>query len=302
MTELNADAQRALDLFLDHLALERGLAQNTIVAYRRDLEAHLRFLAEIGCARPDRADESHLLRYLGRLRKAGVAPTTVLRKLSALRSFYRYLVSEALIAADPTANLESHRLEPRLPGVLSLAEVEAMLSKPDVKTARGLRDAALLELLYATGLRVSELTQLEVGDVNLKLGFVRCMGKGSRERIVPLGRKAIAALERYLSQAAQRPTRKGDPHALFPGRSGGKISRVACWRIIKRYAALAGVATRVSPHTLRHSFATHLLERGADLRAIQEMLGHADISTTEIYTHVSADHLREVYQSAHPRA
>jgi len=296
MTDLSADVQRALDLFLDHLALERGLAQNTIAAYRRDLEAHLEFLAQIDLARLDRADESHLLRYLGRLRKAGAAPTTVLRKLSALRSFYRYLVREAVIAADPTANLESHRLEARLPGVLSLAEVEAMLSKPDLSTARGLRDAALLELLYATGLRVSELTQLEVGDVNLKLGFVRCIGKGSRERIVPLGRKAIAALERYL------PTRKGDPQALFPGRSGGKMTRVACWKIIKRYAALAGVAARVSPHTLRHSFATHLLERGADLRAIQEMLGHADISTTEIYTHVSADHLREVYQSTHPRA
>jgi len=296
MTDLDPEAQRALDEFLDHLALERGLATNTLAAYRRDLEAHLGFLTEIGLRHPREADESHLLRFLGRLRKAGAAPKTVLRKLSAARSFYRYLVREGVIPADPTANMESHRLEARLPGVLSLEEVEAMLSKPDTATARGLRDRALLELLYATGLRVSELTQLERGDVNLKLGFVRCIGKGARERIVPVGRRAIEAIERYLD------SRESDSPALFPGRSGGKLTRVACWKIIKRYAALAGVASRVSPHTLRHSFATHLLERGADLRAIQEMLGHADISTTEIYTHVSADHLREVYQSTHPRA
>jgi integrase/recombinase XerD len=296
MTEISLEAQRSLDIFLDHLALERGLSNNTLAAYRRDLEAHLGFLAEIGVTDPARADESHLLRYLGRLRKAGAAPATVLRKLSAIRSFYRYLVREELIAADPTANIESHRLESRLPSVLSLEQVEAMLSKPDPATARGIRDRALLELLYATGLRVSELTELEVGDVNLKLGFVRCMGKGSKERIVPLGRKAIEAIVRYLE------SRKGGSTALFPGRSGGKLTRVTCWKIIKRYAALAGVTGHVSPHTLRHSFATHLLERGADLRSIQEMLGHADISTTEIYTHVSADHLREVYQSTHPRA
>jgi integrase/recombinase XerD len=296
MTDLDPEVQRALDLFLDHLALERGLAHNSIAAYRRDVTGHLGFLGEIGVASVRDADESHLLRYLSRLRKAGAAPSTVLRKLSAVRSFYRFLLREQIIASEPAANLESHRLEARLPGVLSLEEVEAMLAKPDLSTARGLRDRALLEMLYATGLRVSELTQLEVGDVNLKLGFVRCMGKGSRERIVPLGRKAIDALERYLA------VRKADSPALFPGRRGGKMTRVACWMIVKRYAALAGIASRVSPHTLRHSFATHLLERGADLRAIQEMLGHADISTTEIYTHVSADHLREVYQSTHPRA
>jgi len=296
MTELDAEARRALDAFLDHLALERGLAQNTISAYRRDLEGHLGFLAEIGAPQPRDAGESHLLRYLGRLRKAGAAPTTVLRKLSAVRSFYRYLVREGMMEAEPTANLESRRLEPRLPAVLSLAEVEAMLAQPDPSTARGVRDRALLELLYATGLRISEATELEVGDLNLKLGFVRCIGKGGRERIVPLGRKAIAALERHLAQ------RKAGSSALFPGRSGGKLTRVACWKIIKRCAARAGITAKVSPHTLRHSFATHLLQGGADLRAIQEMLGHVDISTTEIYTHVSADHLREVYQSTHPRA
>jgi len=296
MTEISLEAQRALDTFLDYLALERGLSNNTLAAYRRDLEAHLGFLAEIGVTDPAQADESHLLRYLGRLRKAAAAPATVLRKLSAIRSLYRYLVREELIAADPTANIESHRLEARLPAVLSLEQVEAMLSKPDPATVRGMRDRALLEMLYATGLRVSELTELEVGDVNLKLGFVRCVGKGSKERIVPLGRKAIEAVVRYLE------SRKGGSTALFPGRGAGKLTRVACWKIIKRYATLAGITGHVSPHTLRHSFATHLLERGADLRAIQEMLGHADISTTEIYTHVSADHLREVYQSTHPRA
>jgi len=296
MTDLHHEARRVLDEFLDHLALERGLAHNTIAAYRRDLEAHLAFLREISVERPRDAGESHLLRYLARLRKAGAAPATVLRKLSAVRSFYRYLVREGMLDADPTANLESRRLEARLPGVLSLDEVEAILAKPDASTARGLRDRALLELLYASGLRVSEMVGLEVGDLNLKLGFVRCIGKGSKERIVPLGRKAIEALERYLS------TRKSGATALFPGRSRGKLTRVACWQIIKRYAAMAGVKTPVSPHTLRHSFATHLLERGADLRSIQEMLGHADISTTEIYTHVSTDHLREVYQSTHPRA
>jgi len=296
MTELHPEARHALDAFLDHLALERGLAHNTIAAYRRDLEGHLGFLADIGVSDPRAAGESHLLRYLGRLRRAGAAPATVVRKLSAMRSFYRHLAQEKTIASDPTAGLESHRLEARLPAVLSLDQVEAILSKPDTATPRGLRDRALLELLYACGLRASELVELEVGDLNLKLGFVRCMGKGSKERIIPLGSKAIQALESYLG------ARKTDSTALFPGRRRGKLTRVACWQIVKRYAARAGVTTPVSPHTLRHSFATHLLERGADLRAIQEMLGHADISTTEIYTHVSSDYLREVYQSTHPRA
>ena len=179
MSDLHPEARRALDEFLDHLALERGLAGNTIAAYRRDLEAHLEFLQQAGAAHPAAADESHLLRYLGRLRKAGAAPATVLRKLSAIRSFYRYLLREGRMQADPTANLESHRLQARLPGVLSLHEIETMLAKPDPATERGLRDRALLEFLYASGLRVSELVQLERGDVNLKLGFVRCVGKGA---------------------------------------------------------------------------------------------------------------------------
>ncbi len=288
--------QEALQAFLDGLAVERGLSTNTISAYRRDLRDHLGYLQAQGITRPATVDESHLIVYLGRLRRAKAAPATMMRKLSALRAFYRYLAKEETITADPTANLPSAPLRRSLPSVLTIEEMALLLKQPEVTSPRGLRDQAMLELLYATGLRVSELVGLKRGDLNLELGLVRCIGKGSKERIVPVGRVAIEAVTAYLA------SRRDAAPALFLGNKGRPLTRVAFWRIVGRYARQAGLRATISPHTFRHSFATHLLDGGADLRAIQELLGHADIATTQIYTHISTDRLREVYRAHHPRA
>jgi integrase/recombinase XerD len=282
--------------FLGSLAVERGLAANTIRAYERDIRAHLAFLCGEGVDDLGRVDESHLIVHLGRLRRGGAAPATVVRKLSSLRTFYRHLVREEAIPADPTANLPAARFRRRLPSVLSVEEVTRLLEQPDTTILRGLRDRAMLELVYATGLRVSEVVNLTRGDINLDLGLVRCVGKGSKERIVPVGQPAADAVTEYLAG------RRDAAPALFLGNKGRPLTRVAFWRIVQRYARQAGIRTAISPHTLRHSFATHMLEGGADLRSIQELLGHASIVTTQIYTHVSVDRLREVYQAYHPRA
>jgi integrase/recombinase XerD len=286
----------ALRGFLDSLAVERGLAANTIRAYERDLEVHLAFLRRRGVDDLGRVEESHLILYLGQLRRGGAAPATVVRKLSALRTFYRHLVREEAIVSDPSANLPAARFRRQLPSVLSVEDVTRLLDQPDTSTPRGLRDQAMLELLYATGLRVSELVNLSRGDINLEMGLVRCIGKGSKERIVPVGKPAADAVRTYLA------ARRDAAGALFLGNKGRPLTRVAFWRIVQRYARQAGIRTAISPHTLRHSFATHMLEGGADLRTIQELLGHASIVTTQIYTHVSVDRLREVYQAYHPRA
>ncbi len=296
----------ALQAFLDSLAVERGLSPNTIAAYRRDLRDHLAFLVSRGLRDLAEVDESHLIVYLGQLRRSGVSPATVMRKLSAIRGFYRHLVRErqeqppdprgATLLADPTANLPAARLQRRLPNVLTIEEVARLISQPDTKTARGLRDRAMLELVYAAGLRVSELVGLSRGDLNLDLGLVRCVGKGSKERVVPVGRLALDAVNAYLA------SRRDAASALFLGNKGRPITRVSFWRIVGRYARQAGIRSPISPHTFRHSFATHMLDGGADLRVIQELLGHASIATTQIYTHISTDRLREVYRAYHPRA
>lgn len=295
MHEMRLD-ELALEEYLDYLRLERGLAANSVEAYRRDLISHLEFLRSAGVEELAGVQEQHLVRYLASLSRAGARPATAMRRLSALRSFYRYFLLQGKLARDPTANLERARLARPLPHTLTIQQVESLLAQPDPSTRRGCRDRAMLELLYATGLRVSELTKLRIDDVNLEMGFVRCLGKGSKERIVPLGRRAIEALQAHLESRA-------DPHpALFPARRGRPISRIRCWQIIKSYARQAGIRQPLSPHTLRHSFATHLLEGGADLRSIQEMLGHASITTTQIYTHLTASQLKQVYREKHPRA
>jgi integrase/recombinase XerD len=295
-TALPAAFAAALEAFLDGLAVERGLSNNTIEAYQRDLRQHLEMVAARGITQPSTVQESHVILYLGRLRRSGAAPATVMRKVSALRSFYRYLVREEIIAADPCANLPAPQLLRRLPNVLSIEDVQRLLTQPDPSKPRGLRDRAMLEMLYATGLRVSELVALRRGDVNMDLRLLRCVGKGSKERIVPVGRPALRALRAYLD------SRRDASPVLFLGNKGKPLTRVAFWRVIGRYARQAGIQTPISPHTLRHSFATHMLEGGADLRAIQELLGHANIVTTQIYTHISVDRLREVYRAYHPRA
>jgi integrase/recombinase XerD len=295
-TALSAAFREALREFLDGLAVERGLAANTIAAYERDVREHLLFLQERGVGSPNEVEESHLIVFLGGLRRGGAAPSTVMRKLSAVRSFYRHLAREEAIAADPSANLPPAQLRRRLPSVLSVEEVARLIDQPDTSTERGLRDRAMLEMVYAAGLRVSELLSLSRGDVNQDLGLVRCVGKGSKERIVPVGRPALEAVRVYLE------ARRDAAPALFLGNKGRPLTRVAFWRIVRRFGRQAGIRTPVSPHTFRHSFATHMLDGGADLRAIQELLGHASIATTQIYTHVSTDRLREVYRAYHPRA
>ena len=287
--------------FINYVQVERGLSPNTVIAYRSDLEKFARFcvtrklpLAGVG--------REQVVDFLGRLYRQGLDSRSVARQLATLRSFFRFLLQEEILRRDPTEHIESPRVWKRLPKFLSLGEVERLLAQPDAATLLGLRDKAMLELLYATGLRVSELVNLKVGDVQLDAGYLRCLGKGSKERVVPLGRKAIAAVEAYLRRARPRLVKRRASAHLFLSRRGQGMTRKHFWHLLGGYVRAAGIRTRLSPHGLRHSFATHLLERGADLRSVQVLLGHADISSTEIYTHVAQERLRQVYRAHHPRA
>ncbi|HEY8449823.1 MAG TPA: site-specific tyrosine recombinase XerD, partial [Bacillota bacterium] len=277
--------------FIEYLDVERGLAENTLESYSRDLHNYAEFLAK-GDRSLERASRATILAYLSELQKEGRATSTIARRLAALKAFYQYLVRERRIDSDPTENLESPKQRKRLPKVLSVGEVERLLAQPDGRTPAGLRDRAMLELLYATGIRVSELVSLDVADVNLDGGFIRCRGKGGKERLVPMGSVAVRAVRDYLERGWPRLSRHPDEHALFVNQHGRRLTRQGFWKILKKYARQAGVAKEITPHTLRHSFATHLLENGADLRAVQEMLGHADISTTQIYTHITKHRLK----------
>jgi integrase/recombinase XerD len=289
-----------LDRYLDHLAAERGLAANTLAAYRRDLSGLGRTL---GPSRPvEMARREDLLRHLRALRLGGRAPRSVARWLAAVRGFYGWLVGQGVRPEDPAANLEAPRLWRSLPRVLSSAEVEALLAAPDRSTPLGLRDAALIEVLYATGLRVSELVGLRLGELHLDAGYVRCTGKGSKERVVPLGAEADATLQKYLAVGRPALLRGRRTDILFVNHQGGPLSRQGFWKILRAHSRRAGIRAAISPHTVRHSFATHLLEHGADLRSVQMLLGHADISTTQIYTHVNRERLKRLYRDFHPRA
>lgn len=296
------DTDMLVTEYLEYLAVERGLAANTIEAYRRDL-SKLRSYAEdeegvhlIG------ADQNTVVSFVSSIRRSGVSPRSIGRIISAVRGFYKYLLMTKRIQADPTINIESPKPERRLPSVLTEEEIDRLLSFPNNADPLAMRDHAILELMYATGLRASEVVSLKVSDVNLDLGYVRCIGKGSKERIVPIGSKAIEALERYISGPRNLLVAKTGSRALFLNSRGGSLSRQGLWKLIKARVRAAGIACRVTPHMLRHSFATHLLSHGADLRSVQEMLGHADISTTQIYTHLDKSRLKQVYLSAHPRA
>jgi integrase/recombinase XerD len=290
--------------FLQYLGVERGLSRNTLESYGRDLRLFQRFVHRSEGVALEAAGRPLVLGYLLQLQREGKKAATIARRLAALKAFYQFLVRERRIPDDPTSELESPKLPRRLPRVLTVPEVAAILDQPDGHTLQGRRDKAMLELIYATGIRVSELISLNVGDVNVEEGFLRCLGKGGKERVVPVGRVALAALGRYLDEARPRLLRDAGERSLFVNQRGRRLTRQGFWRIVKKYADMAGVAreARITPHTLRHSFATHLLENGADLRAVQEMLGHADISTTQIYTHITRRHLREAYARAHPRA
>jgi integrase/recombinase XerD len=284
----------ALDAFCDALWLEDGLAQNTIAAYRADLEQLEAFLGHD----PVAATERELFAFLAR--KAGRSSSAA-RRVSSLKRFYRYCVRERLIDADPTLKLDPPKRAPRFPKSLSEDDVEALLAAPQVATLLGLRDRAMLELLYATGLRVSELVALKLHALNLQAGVVRVLGKGSKERLVPLGEEAVHWIERYLHEARATLRGKREPDALFITGRGAGMTRQAFWHLIRRYGARAIPGKRLSPHVLRHAFATHLINHGADLRVVQMLLGHADISTTQIYTHVARERLKQLHAKHHPR-
>jgi integrase/recombinase XerD len=304
-TEGRAFEHHVLD-FLAYLEFERGLSRNTLEAYRSDLlqfGAHLK-ATDVDVLDVDHSDLTSFLDVLaaGSDERPAARPATLQRKAACLRSFFRHLRREALIDHDPTADLRAPRKSQKLPAVLSRGEVDRLLRTPIGDHPSALRDRALLELMYACGLRASEAIDLEVGDIDLKAGVLRARGKGSKERLVPIGGAAIDAVRRYLDDGRPTLTLTTDARELFVNRRGTGLSRQGLYKIVQRHARTAGLEHRMSPHTLRHTFATHLLAGGCDLRAVQEMLGHADIATTQIYTHLSTDRLKDVYFSAHPRA
>lgn len=296
------DTDKLVISYLEYLAVEKGLSANTIAAYRRDLHKLQRFVEDKTGVGLLEVDQGTLVSFVSSLRKEGVSPRSINRAVSAVRGFYRFLMLTKRIRTDPTINIESPRVERRLPSVLTEEEMDRLLSLPPKVTSLAIRDQAILELMYATGLRASEVVSLKVEDVHLDLGYVRCIGKGSKERIVPIGSKAIEALTQYINGPRNSLVARTGSRSLFVNSRGVGLSRQGLWKLVKARVRAAGITRKVTPHTLRHSFATHLLAHGADLRSVQEMLGHADISTTQIYTHLDKSRLKQVYLSAHPRA
>jgi integrase/recombinase XerD len=296
------EVSAAISSFLTHARVEKGLSPNTVFAYRRDLMKFSEFVQKRKLTL-EAVSRDDLVDFLAGLYRQKLESKSVARHLVSLRNFFRFAQVQELIAEDPSVNLESPKIRRTLPGYLRLEEVERLLAQPDAKTPFGLRDRAMLEVLYSAGLRVSELVGLRVSDLDTKVGCVRCIGKGDKERIVPIGKKALGMVERYLRDARPKMIGKfaGSP-TLFVNRRGKALSRVGVWKILSAYGRRAGLRVALTPHMLRHSFATHLLERGADLRSVQLMLGHADISTTQIYTHVVEERLKQVYKAHHPRA
>lgn len=294
------DVQFALEDYVHFLTVERQLAQNTVKSYQRDLTAYIRFIASLNLETVNSIERAMVLQYLQKLKDSGKSSRTLSRHISSIRSFHQFLVREQITTHDCTIHIELPKIEQKLPDVLSIPEIERLIHAVDGHTSQGMRDIALLELLYGTGMRVSELIAIDLADLHLTMGFVRVFGKGSKERIVPLGRSAIDACTLYLNEG--RPKFISDTEALFLNMHGRRLTRQGCWKILKEAGVKAGIQKVISPHLLRHSFATHLIENGADLRAVQEMLGHADISTTQLYTHVSKKRLKDVYSQYHPRA
>ena len=290
-----------IEAFLNYLSVERGLSANTIAAYQGDLNAYLDFLSKNHIEALSKTSRGEITNFMLGERDKGKAANSVARRLAAIRMFHRFLVREKILKNDPTLLIESPKLWKKIPETLSLNEVEALLNQPNIRDTLGVRDKAILETLYATGMRVSEAVNLKKDDVNFDIEFLRCLGKGRKERIVPLGTKAINSIKRYIAVSRPKLLKTKTSDLLFLNRFGRKISRQSLWKMINRYALTARIKKPLYPHILRHSFATHLLERGADLRSVQEMLGHADISTTQIYTHVNRDRLKTIHRQFHPR-
>jgi integrase/recombinase XerD len=291
-----------VDAFRDYLEVERGLSARTIAAYGKDVEKLVTWLLDRGVARADAVGVGELREYAYQLKDRGLQPSSIRRNLAAIRTYFAFLLAEELVTADPTERVDLPRGARRLPHALTAAEVARLLDAPDPGDPLYWRDKALLEFAYAAGVRVSELIGLKVRDVDLQEGLAAVFGKGAKERLVPVGRSALRALEVYLREIRPRLLRDGSEGTLFLSARGRPLSRMGVWKILRRQVRRAGIEKRVSPHTLRHSFATHLLEGGADLAAVQEMLGHADIATTQVYTHVEREYLRQVHRQYHPRA
>ena len=289
------------DRFVNYLLVEKGLTRTTIESYSSDLNRYIEFLHRRSLDAIGDADTSDLLRYLISLRHDGLGARSRARHLVTIRSFYRFLNQEGILNEDPARLVDLPKAGLKLPEVLSVGDVQSLLDAPNPEDPIGARNAAMLELLYAAGLRVTELVQVKLPDIHLDAGFVRVLGKGSKERVVPIGTIAIRKIDHYLSTGRPRLLKGGASPFLFVGRTKKPMTRQGFWKLLKKYASAAGIHKNVTPHTLRHSFASHLLEGGADLRAVQAMLGHSDISTTQIYTHVARDRIRSAHQKFHPR-
>jgi integrase/recombinase XerD len=287
--------------FVNFLERDKRLSMNTLQSYRRDIEQYFNYLHEINLQNISNSNKTTVIAYLLYLQKKGRATSTISRNLASIRSFYQYIAKNKLIDHDPTAELESPKVEKKLPQILSPEEVELLLDQPQCVDLKGYRDKAMLELLYATGIRVSELIQLDTQDLNIDLAYIKC-NKGTRERMIPIGSMAISALKEYQSKSRPLLIQTNYEKALFVNINGGRLTRQGFWKIIKQYKNQAQISKDITPHTLRHSFAAHLLENGADLRSIQEMLGHSDISSTQIYAQIAKNRIKEVYKKTHPRA
>jgi len=292
---------QSLDRFLHYLIVEKGLSKNTIEAYSHGLNRFLNYLRRKGMEEVREISKLDIREFLLFLKKKGLSSKTLARNLVSIRVFMRFLTEESILSANPAEEIESPKTAKTLPEILSLEEVETLLEQPDTQIPQGMRDRAMLEMLYATGMRVSELTQLQVNHVHLEAGYVLIYGKGSKERIVPIGNEAMKWARRYMGETRERLLKKRESPFLFVNRSGKPMSRQHFWKSIKAYGRRAGIRKRIAPHLIRHSFASHLLERGADLRSVQLMLGHVDISTTQIYTHVTGERLKKIHQRYHPR-
>jgi integrase/recombinase XerD len=291
-----------LQNYTNYLAVEKGLAKNTLESYRRDLDKFIAFMHKHKITAPESVDQKALKLFIMDLHKCGRATSTISRCIASIRSFFSFLLQEGIIEHNPALELESPKIQKKLPRVLTTGEVDLLLGQPRPGEHNGLRDKAMLELLYASGIRVSELVNLNITDFDPEVGYLRCRGKGMKERIVPIGTVAINYVSEYLDNSRAKLLKKNGEPALFVNHHGGRMTRQGFWKILKKYARKSNITGDITPHTLRHSFATHLLENGADLRSVQEMLGHSDISTTQIYTQITRRKIREVYDKSHPRA
>jgi len=290
-----------IEEFLSYISVERGMAKNTLSSYKRDLERFSRFLKSKKVDSIDKVTRQMITSFMMDEKERGLSSNSISRQLACIKSFFKFLLRENRIKENVAGIIESPKLWKKLPSTLNVDEVEDLLRAPNLKNIMEIRDKACLELMYATGMRVSELVNLKMDDLNIDVGFAKCLGKGSKERIVPFGKKAKESILRYLDKTRPKFLKNRVSNFLFLTRLSRPMSRQTFWKIIKKYVKLAGIKKKVTPHSLRHSFATHILERGADLRIVQEMLGHADISTTQIYTHVSKDRLKSIHQKFHPR-